>query len=227
MGKRLGFTLVEILVVLAIIALLVALIFPVLSAAREKGRSTKCMSNLRQLGKAFFMYLNDWNETFPFARDILGSGVEWVARDPGRGRAIPERGVLYPYVRDARVYICPSDPHAEYVRVSYYMNHSLGVDQYPIRSYAQIPNPPELVLLVEKPYDGIFVGAVFAGLCGVSFLPTDSYNCPDVPPLCRGRTCMDILACWHNQLTNAVMCDGHVKSWAPGTLTCRHTHLPF
>src|SRR5947209_2433186 len=68
-----GFTLIEMLVVIAIIATLIAFIFPALSGVLEKGKITQDMNNLRQIGLATQMYLNDNDGAF-----FLPSGTPWM-----------------------------------------------------------------------------------------------------------------------------------------------------
>lgn len=59
------FTLIELLITIAIIAILAAMLLPTLNKAREKARETKCMNNLKQLGSALMLYAGDNNDMFP------------------------------------------------------------------------------------------------------------------------------------------------------------------
>src|SRR5687768_4219848 len=104
---RPGFTLIELLVVIAIIAILAAILFPVFAQARDKARQSACLSNSKQLGTAFMMYTQDWDEQFPFVTcgdSYLGGCVQWL-----RG-SLPWPLTIQPYMKNYGIYVCPSDP---------------------------------------------------------------------------------------------------------------------
>ncbi len=73
-----SFTLIELLVVIAIIAILAAMLLPALSKAREKGRTAKCASNLKQIVLSLHMYTNDWQEYLP-PSDNNGSCTRYLS----------------------------------------------------------------------------------------------------------------------------------------------------
>jgi general secretion pathway protein G len=109
-----GFTLIEILVVVGIIVLLAAILFPAFQSAREKGRSAACQSNLKQLGAAMAMYIQDYDR-YPHAVDPADKYAPdiWKNQAIAAGfdlQAIPMLAdVMQPYIQNANVWRCPSD----------------------------------------------------------------------------------------------------------------------
>ncbi|MEM6259430.1 MAG: prepilin-type N-terminal cleavage/methylation domain-containing protein [Planctomycetota bacterium] len=106
---RRAFTLIELLVVVSIIALLIAILLPVLGAARDSAKAIQCGSNLKQLGIAQFAYTSDNRGQFTAARHWVMSafGQGFNPRDPTILDGVLQ-GTLFPYVNDVTdIYLCP------------------------------------------------------------------------------------------------------------------------
>jgi len=130
-----GFTLIELLVVIAIIAILAAILFPVFARAREAARKTTCLSNLKQIGTASAMYVQDFDETYPW---LMQDGrnnddATGLSRNMASG-AVQLNGVrglfmeyaFNPYVKNYGLWGCPTlrpDPVV------------LGTDNLPLNEY--------------------------------------------------------------------------------------------
>src|SRR5688500_8363644 len=111
-AEKRGFTLIELLVVIAILAILAALLFPVFAQAREQARRSVCLSNLKQIGAAAQMYLQDYDETFLWNPGPRTDHGRFPFRPPQRADCPPVPRVYYtvllqPYLRSTEVFTCP------------------------------------------------------------------------------------------------------------------------
>jgi len=119
--RRRAFTLIEVLIVVAIIGVLVALLFPVFTNAREQARRTACTSHLRQIGLGVLLYRQDCNDRLP-------QHLSQVSR---------------PYVKDPGLLLCPSDSMSgqsggnDYMEGSLYLASGVSYKYFPPWNIAQ------------------------------------------------------------------------------------------
>ncbi|MGC4043418.1 MAG: DUF1559 domain-containing protein [Armatimonas sp.] len=111
-----GFTLIELLVVIAIIAILAAILFPVFAQARAKARQAGCQSNLKQLGLALKMYVQDYDETWPSGNSVAG-GTAGQNGSAGQNFGWPGwvSNPLRPYTKNQQIYRCLSQPETAFI----------------------------------------------------------------------------------------------------------------
>ncbi len=119
--NRHGFTLIALLVVVAIVALIAAILLPVFAKVRERGRQTACLSNLRQLGLATFQYAQDSDDRYPYGGDpgdpgdldtdgwkYSANGKYWLAIQQMQANHQSLPNVMAGYV-EWQLWRCPSD----------------------------------------------------------------------------------------------------------------------
>jgi len=204
--KRRAFTLLEIVVVIGIIALLAAILFPIFSRVREKGRSASCSENLHQIGLAVAVYAQDYDGKFPLGGDPIDlNSNAWDGADGGKWTPIvqtlkPLPIVMSPYVKESGTWRCPSDVGFDHTNGAVFL-----VNTYPS--------------CAEKWGTSYFyntrlalMGKIIGGLQAYDdFTPYDTYG-PD-----QISVFYDAVGDWHGgdddqRRYNVLMADGHVKS---------------
>ena len=119
MRRRRGFTLAEVLVVIGMIVMLIAILFPALNGAREQARRTVCLSNIHQITAALFAYAEAHDRRF-LSCDALSGPLGAPGQEPDPA-VISD---LLPFVPHPGVFHCPSDPRIG--KRSFAINDYLG-----------------------------------------------------------------------------------------------------
>ena len=125
--------------VIAIIAILAAILFPVFAQAREKARQTGCLSNVKQIGLGIQMYVQDFDEYIP--RNAYADPPRVLEGDHFVNCSSPRwMDVIQPYIKNTQLHNCPSDPFAPITgTLPNGQQHTLG----PNRPYVFQPYSPD------------------------------------------------------------------------------------
>ena len=226
--RRRGFTLVELLVVVGIIALLMSILLPALNKARENARQVKCANNMRQIWMACLMYANENKDMLPIPPRVenTGSIVQYpgmaIVMDPnGNIGGIYDytQGTLWPYISksvQARmdVFNCPTDLDAfRPVSRSATINYTASYERNFTYSWNAQLRGSELTADYNHP-TGIRLGTIVMPgqkitLCEEQF-PND--GCAF---LSAGNDADDQLSNRHLKRANQGFADGHVECIFP------------
>jgi prepilin-type N-terminal cleavage/methylation domain-containing protein/prepilin-type processing-associated H-X9-DG protein len=197
-GRRRGFTLVELLVVIGIIALLISILLPALNKARADAYRVRCLNQQRQLVLAWIMYNTSSKGKLPSSNTPQyppsdNKGV-WYWAMGGNTLDSLAYGVLWPYLKDYDVYKCPND------RIMYTHTYSMngylaGEPGYRIFNQGQIKRNYATFCFIEE-YDprGFEINSFM-----VNQYPSNNW----------GDVCLNM----HGGAGTVSFCDGHAIVW--------------
>ncbi len=216
-----AFTLIELMVTIAIIAVLSTVAIPAIQGATTSSKSSACLSNLRQIGLATLAYASDKNYELPPAG--TGGSPEWAL-------------AIAPYASDPKrskgIFVCPDcdlpvqNAGSNEVAVTYGMHGGLMPKSGPSARLHMVPRPAEVILAADmcqnpgnkgwSPYSienpPVFKGGGRAGTAGVEM----------EDPISTAIDADKGNSAWiryrHNGRANVLMCDGHAESIAKGKI---------
>lgn len=230
-----GFTLIELLVVIAIIAILAAILFPVFAQAREKARQASCTSNVKQIGLAWMMYVQDYDESYPPTNSTQNPASGWINSPtfttkypckPCRPRLASNPSIFYdptiyalPYIKSIDIFKCPSDT---------------GVGTFTVDGTTYVDPSGSLPVWKEEntSYCLNTVMTRVGSLAGI-ILPAETYMGAEVMSFHMGKAAAQ--TAWAEAKPNqstaaprrvAYFCDGHAKITSDGFIASQCSPQP-
>ena len=227
MKKR--FTLIELLVVIAIIAILAAMLLPALSAARERARSTTCVSKLKNLHLGVMGYTSDSNDFMPHSvPNKVGSDymnheytvliAPYLAIDGYKYEANPN-GAWIKNFEQSKVFLCPSETEAggnmgnnKYSNLAWNVflggNQNNQVIQY--KSLGKVDNPTKTPMIHDSPMP-------YVKTLGKDIAALYTQNVHNIGN--GTSSAVDWIPQRHGKMANCLFVDGHVESISKDSVT--------
>jgi prepilin-type N-terminal cleavage/methylation domain-containing protein/prepilin-type processing-associated H-X9-DG protein len=220
MKTRRAFTLVELLIVIAILAILAAILLPTFGNAKLSARRITCVNNLRQLGLASQMYWDDHEgDAFRYMIGASNGGTiywfgwieAWVPGNEGQRAFDATAGALYPHFGGRGVEVCPSLDYnsrlfkAKATGAAYGYGYNLHLSApatQPAIKMNRVTRPSDIALLADAGQVNDFQEPASAD----NPLIEEFYYINDTEPTVHFR---------HNRRANVLYCDGHVDVERP------------
>ncbi len=222
-----AFTLLELLVTIAIIAVLAALSFTAINSARGRGDAAKCVGNLRQLSAAALTYLGENGGQYVPAQEP-GNRIRWHGVRSGvKAKFDPTKGPLAPYLgRDRHVKLCPalhrvlSGPQSFEDGTGGYGYNAAYIGGTPLDPFkperaANVPTASRVVMFADCAFpreDGL-----------QEYAYAEPWQWVDYRGRPRGPLSPSVHF-RHNETANVAWCDGHISAEKPSKIGTRNSY---